>query len=585
MITEIGQLGACLTRSERRESVLLLALAVLSGGSEFVTIGALVPFLTLLLMPQDPPMVSAFDFAIGWLPSGDKGLFVLAALIALVAIVSAVVRLILVWRSEQFCARVGRGLSQGIYSRVMREDIASFDERNSSDIVARIDKIQGLVHGFVKPLLAAATNAIIALCLFALLMVIAPLLTLGLSIALGLIYAAISIVSVPYIRGHSADMSQGWDQRMRTLRESLGAKREVMLSRSFEQFEGLFTSADWRFRVAFANNQAFAQSPRAIFQPGVIIAVALAASVAVWIGAEQGSIVPVLAGVALATQRLLPLAQGIWNGVVQATGNREVVRDVLELRTGSINEEPLEIVEPLNLTSRLDCRDLDFAYGDGTSVLENVDLTIEQGEWIGVFGPSGAGKSTLLDLLIGFRQPTKGAVEIDGVALEGERLMGWQRTVGYVREASFLLDGTIADNICFGVAEADRCKTRLQSVLTIAGLTELIASLQDGLAAKIGESGVKLSAGQRQRIAIARALYREPSVLILDEATNAMDLALEEAIFAAIGESLPDVTLIMVSHRTQSIARCDRYFEVRALGVIETQGPLTPGDHVVPLNR
>ncbi len=585
MITEIGQLGTCLTRAQRRESAFLLVLAVFAGGAEFVTIGALVPFMSLLLVPEKSSIDSPLEFTVIWLPPGDEGLFVFAALIASFAVVSAAIRLTLIWRSERLCARVGRGLAQGIYLRVMREDIASFDERNSSDVLAGIEKVQGVVHGFVKPLLVAATHAIIALCLFALLVVIAPVLTLGLGVALGLIYTVISMLSVPYIRSHSTDMSLGWDARMRTLRESLGAKREVMLSRSFEQFERLFTDADWRFRIAFANNQAFAQSPRAIFQPCVIIAILCAASVAVWMGAELSLVVPVLAGVGLATQRLLPLAQAIWNGIVQATGNREVVRDVIVLHSAPLSEDTVCLSEQVGLASQLECCDLDFAYEDGTRVLEAVNFTIERGQWIGISGPSGAGKSTLLDLLIGFREPINGAVEVDGASLEGERLMGWQQTVGYVREASFLLDGTIADNICFGVVEADRCETRLQTVLTIAGLSDLIASLENGIASEIGEAGVKLSAGQRQRIAIARALYREPSVLILDEATNAMDLALEEAIFVAIGERFPDLTLIMVSHRTQSLARCDRYFEVRALSVVETQSPLTQDDHVVPLNR
>jgi ABC-type multidrug transport system fused ATPase/permease subunit len=200
-----------------------------------------------------------------------------------------------------------------------------------------------------------------------------------------------------------------------------------------------------------------------------------------------------------------------------------------------------------------------FAYGDGgPTVLEDIDLTIRRGEFLGICGPTGGGKSTLVDLLIGLLQPTSGSITVDGLEL-GRRPLWWWDQLGVVSQNVFLMDDTLRNNIAFGDhVDGSIDEDRMARCVARAQLRPVIEQLEGGLETIVGERGVRLSGGQRQRVAIARALYREPAVLVLDEGTSALDGATERALVAAIDEATHERTLVAIAHRISTIRDADR---------------------------
>jgi len=230
-------------------------------------------------------------------------------------------------------------------------------------------------------------------------------------------------------------------------------------------------------------------------------------------------------------------------------------------------EEP-----PLDFQDQLVLEDVSFTYhGGAEAVLADVNLTIRRGESIGVVGASGAGKSTLVDLMLGLLEPTKGRITADGVDIASAPRR-WRRRIGYVPQAAFLFDDTIARNIALGVPEHEIDPQRLDNALRLAQLGELIASLPLGTATVIGDRGVRLSGGQRQRVAIARALYHEPELLIFDEATAALDNRTERELTQAIEGLRGERTLIVIAHRLSTVQRCDALVFLRN-GRVEAMGP------------
>ncbi len=226
--------------------------------------------------------------------------------------------------------------------------------------------------------------------------------------------------------------------------------------------------------------------------------------------------------------------------------------------------------------------------------LDGVDLSVRHGEFVGICGPTGGGKSTLLDVLAGLLVPTAGTVEVDGEALGPEPRAWWAR-LGVVSQAGFLLDDTLARNIAFGVDDADLDHARLADVVRRAQLDEVVAGLPQGLGTVVGERGVRLSGGQRQRVTLARALYRDPEVLLLDEGTSALDGATEAAVMAALGVDRRQRTVIAVAHRLTTLRGADRIIVVEDGRVVATgrwdelardsaafrrllNDPATPGD-------
>ena len=204
-----------------------------------------------------------------------------------------------------------------------------------------------------------------------------------------------------------------------------------------------------------------------------------------------------------------------------------------------------------------------FAYpGSAEPVLDATSFEIARNERIGLVGPSGAGKSTIVDLLLGLLDPVGGRILVDGADLAAVR-RSWQDQVGYVPQHIFLLDDTVRRNVAFGVPDAEISDDAVREALQRAQLDEFVASLPDGLDTEVGERGVRFSGGQQQRLGIARALYHRPPVLVFDEATSALDAATERDVAASIEAVGRSRTVVLVAHRTSTLASCDRILRVQ----------------------
>lgn len=203
--------------------------------------------------------------------------------------------------------------------------------------------------------------------------------------------------------------------------------------------------------------------------------------------------------------------------------------------------------------------------------MKNLNLTINANNVIGLVGPSGSGKSTAIDILLGLIEPTSGKVLVDGTAINSQNKRSWQDKIGFVPLSIFLSEGTIAENVAFGVPTREISTDAVQQALELARLGEFIASLNAGIEAPVGERGIQLSGGQRQRIGIARALCHNLPILIFDEATSALDGITEKIIMESIHAFHGLKTIIMIAHRLKTVEKCDCiYFLVD--GRIDDQG-------------
>jgi ABC-type multidrug transport system fused ATPase/permease subunit len=189
--------------------------------------------------------------------------------------------------------------------------------------------------------------------------------------------------------------------------------------------------------------------------------------------------------------------------------------------------------------------------------LQGVDLSIRRHEVVGIVGETGAGKTTLVDVVLGLLEPTSGTIEVDGEALSGSRLKSWRLSCGYIPQEIFLTDDSIRSNIAFGVPEEAIDDDAVQRAATWAQIHDFIITLPHGYGTEVGERGVRLSGGQRQRIGIARALYHDPDVLVLDEATSSLDGATEAAVMEMIHNLGRKKTLILIAHRLSTVRACD----------------------------
>ncbi|MFM9123410.1 MAG: ABC transporter ATP-binding protein, partial [Actinomycetota bacterium] len=217
----------------------------------------------------------------------------------------------------------------------------------------------------------------------------------------------------------------------------------------------------------------------------------------------------------------------------------------------------------------LELHDVSFQYPTAARAsLQNVSLVVRRGEAVGFVGPSGAGKSTLVDVILGLFAPTAGEVRVDGHNIQ-ENLRNWQNQIGYVPQSIYLTDDTLRRNVAFGLSDENIDDKLVGEAIRLAQLDAFVESLPDRLETVVGERGVRLSGGQRQRIGIARALYHNPSVLVLDEATSSLDTPTEHGVMQAVQALQGTKTVIIVAHRLSTVEYCDRLYRIEDSRITE----------------
>ncbi|WP_459501235.1 ABC transporter ATP-binding protein [Bacillus sp. C1] len=237
----------------------------------------------------------------------------------------------------------------------------------------------------------------------------------------------------------------------------------------------------------------------------------------------------------------------------KAIGATERINTILEYEV----ENHTKGVLVMSAKQPIIIENVDFEYNEEEKVLQNIHFTIESGKVTAIVGPSGSGKTTLFSLLERFYEPTSGVIKLGEDPISIYSLQSWRRQIGYVSQDSPLIDGTIRDNICYGV-EGDVSDEDIERVAAMAYVDVFIHDLPKGYDTEVGERGVKLSGGQRQRIAIARALIRNPQILMLDEATSSLDSKSESVVQKALNNLMKGRTTLVIAHRLSTVVDADK---------------------------
>ena len=293
------------------------------------------------------------------------------------------------------------------------------------------------------------------------------------------------------------------------------------------------------------------------------------------------SYLPTLAMLAMAAFRIMPSAGRITSYYNSALYQVSYVDDIYEnvREANGLSTDNSQALKPIYMSSGdktasfknvLVINDLLYRYPDTeNSVLKGVSMKIRKGESVGLVGPSGAGKSTLADIILGLLRPQKGTIYMDDIDVFENKAL-WAKIVGFVPQNIFLIDDTVRRNVAFGVSDDQIDDELVITALKKANIYDYINSLPNGLDTSVGERGVRFSGGQAQRLAIARALYRDPDILILDEATSSLDNDTEAVVMRAIDELQGDKTLLVIAHRISTVKNCTKIYEVSDGRVRET---------------
>ena len=561
----ISQLFFLMNPRRKNQGLILVFMTILGSLLEVVSLTAVFPILAYILDPANASngyIMQMMRPLLEVLPFEEK--FSMGLLFTCVVIIASFYRIILTWLQVSWGNAVGHDLSVMVFSRLIKQDYERHIVRNTSDIVAGITvKINQLVGCYINPLVAICSSVVLLFAIVFTLVLTAGY-QVGFAIALiGFIYSLITLLIKSKLASNSFIISKCTNAIVLQVQESFQGVREVKLNTTEQLRINSFSAMDKELRAAQSSSTVLSQAPRYIVESLLVVSMIGAALVFAGKLSLSGDALPIIGVLALGIQRTMPLAQSIYANVATMKGAIFSVKDVFDL--ASVNSEIRSNQDVAKdgffFENKIDLKNISYRYPmSNIDQLKDINLSINKGDWVGIYGKTGSGKSTLLDIICGLLEPTSGTILIDDRALSSIKHSDWINKLAVVSQSAYFSDATIWENITLN--EKTPNLDRLNDCLKVSQLKETIDSLKDGINTRIGEAGVQLSGGQLQRLSIARALYRNAEILIFDEATSALDNQTENDLMTALRESNADLTVVMVAHRIKTLESCNLLIEM-----------------------
>ena len=566
MLKVIKQLFVLLTDKQLKQFYLLQVLVVIMAFTELLGIASIAPFMALVgdISILETNGVFAQLYQLSGLNNPMDFLFYTGVIVLVMLTFSTVISMFTTWRLSIFGARIGTEIADRLYSYYMQQSWQFHASGSSAQLTKQVSTEAARISSqIVQPLMIMNSKLVLALFISISIVIYDPVIAiLGLFI-FSLAYFVLYRLVRQKLESNGQQLSEVSTQRFRLMNEGFGGIKDVLLLNRSHDFITRFHDSGKVFARAQGTNIAISQVPRYFIE--LIAFGAMISLVLVLIKVHSGNlgeVLPILAVYALAAFKLLPALQQIYSSLSQIKGNTaafEAVKDDLERSFDSQKTSSDTVVStPIDLKRSIKLSNIEFSYpGKERPAVDGVNMSIPVNSVIGLVGSSGSGKSTLIDLLLGLLTPQQGGIYVDDIRITADNKRAWQDLLGFVPQSIFLSEGSIAENIAFGIPAKDISLKQVNKALNLANLTELVEQLPDGVNTRVGERGVQLSGGQRQRIGIARALYHEAEVLVFDEATSALDGITEKIVMDAIHEFSGQKTIVMIAHRLKTVEKCD----------------------------
>ncbi len=555
---------ALLSPSELRTGAAVLSMMLLLALVETVGVASVMPFLAVLgnpdLVQSNPWLARAYEQ--GAFTSTDSFLFALGAGAFAVVVLSAAFRILTTYAINRWTQMRQYSIGARLLEAYLSQPYEFFLDRNSAEMSKSVlSEAHELVGKVLRPGMNMLAYGLVALVLVGFLFWQDPTLALVTTAAVCTAYGLVYVAFRPLLTKTGRDRVRADRFRYIATSQAFGGVKDLKVLGREDAYVERFRAPARRFSTYQSWAATVQAAPRYLIEAVGLGGVLLLALFLMGTREDLGAVLPVLGLYTFAGYRLLPAAQSVYAGFSSLRFGRSAVDTVYEdLVAARPPAQPSSESTP-SLVADQEIRfdSVRFCYsGASEPALEDVSFSIGARTSVGFVGRTGSGKSTAIDLLIGLLHPSAGQILVDGVALTAENARGWQRSLGYVSQQIYIMDGSVAENIAFGEQADDIDPAALEWAAKLASAHDFIMTeLPNGYATTVGERGVRLSGGQRQRIGIARALYRDPAVLVLDEATNALDGETERAIVDSLAGLRDKKTIIMVAHRLSTIQHCD----------------------------
>lgn len=580
MKSAVKKLYALFSRKDKIRITLLMLFTLFGSLLEVIGVGAIPGFIATIAVPEKVTEIGIIKKIIEFLgiTSSTELLVWGAGFLVLLFLVKNSYLAFLHYYKLKFLYNTNVKLSEKLYWEYLHAPYVFHLDRHSSEILRNVKKeTQNILNGVLVPLMNIVMRTVMLVGIFLMLLYIEPLL----SIITLVVFSFTGWLFVRFTKNKMKAYGKEalYHRKMITLNvmEALGGLKEAKILNREGYFFNKFSFNVVRMALANRFQKYVARLPQLVIETITVLGMLGITIILVLQGRDFAVIIPLLALFGMAAVRMMPAIKEIVSDFTNIQYTKfsidPVYNDIVFLRNTNarIHRDGKYKIETVPFHNVIELQNISYNYPNSeTEAVKNINLTIEKGRAVAFVGPTGAGKTTIVDIILGLLQPQKGSILVDGINIQ-ENLLGWQKNVGYIPQFIHLLDDTIRRNIAFGLRDEDIDEERLHNAAKAAQLEDFIQNLPNQLESRVGERGVRLSGGQRQRIGIARALYNNPSVLVMDEATSALDNLTERFFIEALENLRGDRTIIIIAHRLTTVKNCDQLHFMKD-GIIKASG-------------
>lgn len=536
--------------------------------SSIIQLLSIFSFGPLILLLLDSEQIKKYQIEYFNFINDDQFFLLLTVSITLLFIISNLLNIIVSKKSLNFGQQIGIKLNNKLFSNIISKNYSYHLNQNSSEIISKMTLENArVVNSILIPILLINSRIIILLFVFSGLLVFNFTASILVLFFLLISYFIILTINKSRFSKNSKIITKNNFYRQKIIYESLGNMRETIMFEARNFFLNLFKDANKKIAYSVANNQYLSSIPKFLIE--ILIFTFLLGLIYFLKSENSLNIYLPLIGIYLvAGYKLLPALQAIASSYASIKGNYTSLENIKDEILTLLKEDKIlqndqnDQNEKSKEFQTIELEDISFSHKNNL-IFKNVNLKINKNEIIGIIGETGSGKSTFIDILCGLLSPDNGKIKLDKVEVVNDEIKNLQKIISIVPQRINLLDDTVKNNILYAnkfknEKNIDELLNKLKDVC----LLDFIDKKEYAWNSIVGENGAKLSGGQIQRLGIARALYKKPQILILDEATSGLDSVTEEKLLNNLINFTPKLTIIIISHNKTILNICDRVYKI-----------------------
>ena len=526
-------------------------------------LGILIPIISLLLDEKIIENNEIINSIYNYLKINTYRDFVLLSLfiLLLLSFIKAGFVLLLNFKQNRFLTNLTSSIAVKLFKNYLSSPYKFHLANNSSRLLKNLQIEISFFGNYCNSLLTLVSEIFLLLALTLALLIIEPF---GASI-IGFSLGFLSLIFFQYTKKKSTYWGierEKMDTKVsKVTLESLNLLKEIKILGKESFFLEIFSKSSYLRSRLSSNQLTFAQLPRIYLELISIAGLVAFISIMLFQGKPMNSLISVLGVFVAAVFKIIPSLNKILGSLQQLKYYESSIQLIHKELSNSESELNKKSLIKIDFKREIKIQKIDYKY-DQNTIFNEIDFEIKSGERIGIIGESGSGKSTLVDLIAGLHLPMSGVIFVDGIPIMNN-INSWQKQIGYVPQDINLIDASIKENIALGLNKEDIDLDKIEEVIKAVQLSGFIDNLPKGLDTNVGDKGNQISGGQKQRIGLARALYTNPSLLILDEATASLDNKTELDVMESIYNLDKEITILIIAHRISTLSKCNSVYEVK----------------------